>query len=147
MEVTRIWPSATACRAPGAEWVVLSGYLRPVGPQTLRAFAGRVLNVHPALLPAFGGTGMYGDRVHQSVLAAGMGESGATVHLVDEVYDHGPVLAQRRVPVLPGDGLAELRARVMTAEAEVLIEALRMVESREPPPGSPRCAGRRYPQG
>src|SRR5262245_41785912 len=83
--------------------VVLTGYLKLVPAEVIAAFRGRILNIHPALLPAFGGSGMYGHRVHEAVLATGATESGATVHLVDEQYDRGPILAQSRVPVLPGD--------------------------------------------
>jgi phosphoribosylglycinamide formyltransferase-1 len=116
-------------RERGVGWVLLSGYLRPIGPLTLAAFRGRILNLHPALLPGFGGRGMYGDRVHAAVLAAGVAESGATVHVVDEVYDHGPVLGQRRVPVLAGDDVACLRERVMGAEAELVVETLSRLAS------------------
>ncbi|HEX6104667.1 MAG TPA: phosphoribosylglycinamide formyltransferase [Gemmatimonadales bacterium] len=100
--------------------VVLAGYLRLVPAGVIDRYRGRILNVHPALLPAFGGKGMYGDRVHRAVLASGARESGATVHLVDEVYDRGPILAQARVPVLPGDDAARLAARVLAAEHRLL---------------------------
>lgn len=96
--------------------VVLAGYMRLVPPDVTQAYRGRMLNVHPALLPAFGGPGMYGERVHRAVLAAGARESGPTVHFVDEVYDHGPVIAQWPVPVLPGDDDQSLAARVLEAE-------------------------------
>jgi phosphoribosylglycinamide formyltransferase-1 len=82
-------------------------------------YRGRVLNIHPALLPAFGGKGMYGFRVHETVLASGATESGCTVHLADEQYDHGPIVAQRRVPVLPADTPETLAARVGDAEREL----------------------------
>ncbi len=83
--------------------VVLAGYLKLVPAGVIARFRGRIINVHPALLPSFGGKGMYGRRVHEAVLASGARESGATVHLVDEVYDRGAILGQARVPVLPGD--------------------------------------------
>ena len=83
--------------------LVLAGYLKLVPPEVVARYRGRILNVHPALLPAFGGRGMYGHRVHEAVLASGARETGATVHLVDEEYDRGAILAQARVPVLPGD--------------------------------------------
>ena len=109
--------------------LVLSGYMRPLGPRTLARYRGRALNVHPSLLPNFGGRGLYGDRVHAAVLASGAGESGATVHLVTGEYDAGPVLAQSRVPVLPGDTLETLRARVQSAEQALLVDTLaRLVE-------------------
>ena len=90
----------------------------------VNAFPGRILNVHPALLPAFGGLGMYGRRVHEAVLASGARESGATVHLVDEVYDRGAILGQARVPVLPGDDPETLAARVLEAEHRLLPAAV-----------------------
>ena len=101
--------------------IVLAGYLRKVGPRTLRRFTGRILNTHPAPLPRFGGKGMYGDRVHQAVLDAGVTMSAATVHLVDADYDSGPVIAERPVPVFPGDGVDMLRARVQAAERDLLV--------------------------
>ena len=102
------------------ELVVLAGYVKLVPAGVVALYAGRILNVHPALLPAFGGRGMYGHRVHEAVLASGARESGATVHLVDEVYDRGAILAQARVPVLPGDDAARLAARVLEAEHRLL---------------------------
>ena len=109
----------------GADTLVLSGYMKALGPRTLGAFAGRVLNIHPSLLPRHGGRGLYGDRVHESVLAAGDPESGATVHLVTAGIDEGPVLEQVRVPVLPGDDLARLKARVQAVEGELMLRAVR----------------------
>jgi phosphoribosylglycinamide formyltransferase 1 len=103
-----------------ADLLVLAGYLRLVPTGVIERYRGRILNVHPALLPAFGGKGMYGRRVHEAVLASGARESGATVHLVDEVYDRGAVLAQARVPVLPGDDPNRLAARVLEVEHRLL---------------------------
>jgi formyltetrahydrofolate-dependent phosphoribosylglycinamide formyltransferase len=96
--------------------VVLAGYLKLVPAAVVTAYAGRMINIHPALLPDFGGPGMYGRRVHEAVLARGVTESGATVHLVDEEYDHGAVLAQVRVAVEPGDTPETLAARVLQQE-------------------------------
>jgi folate-dependent phosphoribosylglycinamide formyltransferase PurN len=96
--------------------VLLAGYLKLVPPEVVRRYDGRMLNIHPALLPKFGGKGMYGMRVHRAVLAAGEAVSGATVHLVDEEYDRGAVVAQRRVPVLAGDTPEALAARVLEVE-------------------------------
>lgn len=96
--------------------VALAGYMRLVPAEVTAAFLGRMLNVHPALLPEFGGPGMYGDRVHRAVLKAGATHSGPSVHFVDEVYDHGAVIAQWPVPVLPGDDEHSLAARVLRAE-------------------------------
>ncbi|MBL8725759.1 MAG: phosphoribosylglycinamide formyltransferase [Planctomycetes bacterium] len=102
--------------------VILAGYLRllPIVPE----YEGRVLNIHPSLLPKFGGKGMLGEAVHHAVLAAGETESGCTVHLCDEQYDHGRVLLQARVPVRPGDTAAQLAARVFTAECEAYPAAI-----------------------
>src|SRR5688572_5797175 len=96
--------------------VVLAGYLRLVPPQAVRAYRGRMVNVHPALLPAFGGPGMYGARVHRSVLESGARVSGPTVHFVDEVYDHGAIIAQWPVPVFSDDTETSLAARVLRIE-------------------------------
>ena len=87
-------------------------------------WSGRILNIHPGLLPRYGGPGMYGMHVHRAVLAAGEPESGATVHLVDGEYDHGRILAQLRVPVLPGDTPEDLQRRVYGAEMELYPRAL-----------------------
>lgn len=112
-------------RGAEVDTLVLSGYMKALGPRVLDAYAGRVLNIHPSLLPRHGGRGMYGDRVHAAVLASGDKESGATVHLVTAGIDEGPVLAQTRVPVLPGDTLETLKARVQATEGELLLSALR----------------------
>jgi phosphoribosylglycinamide formyltransferase-1 len=108
----------------GTELVVLAGYLKLVPASVIARFRDRILNIHPALLPAFGGKGMYGRRVHQAVLASGARESGATVHLVDEAYDRGPVLGQARVPVLPDDTPDRLAARVLEVEHRLLPAAV-----------------------
>jgi phosphoribosylglycinamide formyltransferase 1 len=109
--------------APARVVLVLSN--RPDAPaEVIARYRGRILNVHPALLPAFGGQGMYGRRVHEAVLASGARESGATVHLVDEVYDRGAILGQARVPVLPGDDPESLAARVLEAEHRLLPAAV-----------------------
>lgn len=113
-----------ALDAAAADFVVLAGYLKQVPPAVVRAYPGRMINIHPALLPDHGGPGMYGLRVHQAVLARGDRESGATVHQVTEAYDEGPVLAQARVPVLPGDTPETLAARVLTVEHRLLPAAV-----------------------
>ena len=102
------------------ELVVLAGYLKLVPGEVVRRFAERILNVHPALLPMFGGPGMYGMRVHRAVLESGVYVSGPTVHIVDEAYDQGRILAQWPVPVLPGDTPESLAARVLEAEHVLL---------------------------
>jgi phosphoribosylglycinamide formyltransferase 1 len=96
--------------------IALAGYLRLVPGETVDRFRGRIVNVHPALLPAFGGPGMYGTRVHQAVLDAGATVSGVTVHFVDQAYDRGPVIAQWPVPVLADDTAASLALRVLRVE-------------------------------
>ncbi|MBI2502663.1 MAG: phosphoribosylglycinamide formyltransferase [Candidatus Latescibacteria bacterium] len=113
------------------EVVCLAGYMKRLGPRTLAAYRGRVLNIHPALLPKFGGEGFYGQAVHQAVLEAGEKESGPTVHLVDEEYDHGPVLAQARVPVLPNDTPDTLAARVLEQEHRLYAETLQRIAKGE----------------
>ena len=100
----------------GAELIALAGYLTLVPSEVTSRWRGAIVNVHPALLPRFGGPGMYGRRVHQAVLAAGEHESGATVHLVDEAYDRGAIIAQERVAVEPGDTTDTLAARVLATE-------------------------------
>ncbi len=115
----------------GTNLIALAGYMKLLPPQLIARFRSRILNIHPALLPKFGGRGMYGHHVHEAVLAAGERESGATVHLVDEAYDHGPVLMQKRVPVLPGDTPDTLAGRVLAVEHELYPEALRRIASGE----------------
>jgi formyltetrahydrofolate-dependent phosphoribosylglycinamide formyltransferase len=130
----------------GAEWlerlyrheadlVVLAGYLKLVPPEVIARFRGRIMNIHPALLPKFGGPGMYGHRVHEAVIAAGERHSGATVHLVDEEYDRGAILAQAIVPVEAGDTADSLAARVLRAEHQLLpAVVLRAAEAGHPVP-------------
>jgi len=96
--------------------VLLAGYLRLMPPGVVKRFRGRMLNLHPALLPSFGGKGMYGSRVHEAVLEAGVRVTGITLHFVDEEYDRGPIFAQWPVPVLPGDTPSSLRRRIQEAE-------------------------------
>jgi phosphoribosylglycinamide formyltransferase 1 len=113
----------------GAEWVVLAGYLRRV--HIPPALEGRVVNIHPALLPKFGGAGMYGMHVHRAVLAAGERESGCTVHFCDGAYDEGAIILQGRCPVLHEDTPEALAARVFEVECRTYPAALRMVLSGE----------------
>ena len=111
-----------AAEAAGATVICLAGWLKKlwVPPR----WEGRILNIHPGLLPAFGGPGMYGMHVHRAVLAAGARESGCTVHVVDNEFDHGRVLLERRVPVLPDDTPETLQARVYAEEMKAYPEAL-----------------------
>jgi phosphoribosylglycinamide formyltransferase-1 len=115
---------ADALAAAGATHVLLAGYMKKLAPSLVEAYAGRIYNTHPALLPAHGGQGMYGDRVHAAVLAAGETRSGATVHLVTEEYDSGPIVGQVEVAVLAGDDVTALAERVKAAERELLVEVL-----------------------
>jgi phosphoribosylglycinamide formyltransferase-1 len=113
-------------RSHGTDLVVLAGYMKRLPPSVVHAYRNRIINIHPALLPKFGGHGMYGIHVHEAVLAAQETVSGATVHLVDEEYDRGPVLLQRTVPVLPDDTPGALAARVLVAEHQLLPDAIRL---------------------
>jgi phosphoribosylglycinamide formyltransferase-1 len=116
---------ADELRAAKVDLVILAGYMRKLGPRTLAAFPRRMLNVHPALLPKFGGQGMYGKHVHEAVLNAGEKVTGATIHVVDGEYDHGPVVAQAQVPVEAGDTPETLAARVQAKEQELYPQVLR----------------------
>lgn len=120
----------------GIELVVLAGYMRKLPPEAVRVYHNRILNIHPALLPDFGGDGMYGSHVHEAVLAADVAESGASVHLVDEEYDTGAVVAQERVPVHPDDTPEILAARVLEAEhrlfPRVVVEWAERIRSKKP---------------
>jgi phosphoribosylglycinamide formyltransferase-1 len=114
-----------------ANLIALAGYMKLLPLELVRRFHHRIVNIHPALLPKFGGKGMYGHYVHEAVLAAGERESGATVHLVDEVYDHGAILLQKRVPVCPGDTPEILAGRVLAVEHELYPEVIRRIASGE----------------
>jgi len=107
-----------------ADWVLLSGYMKKLGPRTLARWRNRILNTHPSLLPKFGGRGFYGSRVHAAVLAAGETETGATVHLVEDDYDTGHILAQITVPVREADTTPTLEERVKDAERKLLVATL-----------------------
>ena len=111
-------------RKQSIDIIVLAGYMRKVPDDVVAAFKDRIINIHPALLPKFGGEGMYGMFVHRAVLEAGEKESGATVHFVNEEYDKGKILLQKRVPVLPGDTPESLAARVLECEHALYPDAL-----------------------
>ncbi|HEX4144108.1 MAG TPA: phosphoribosylglycinamide formyltransferase [Pirellulales bacterium] len=113
------------CRAAAVDLVVMGGFLKHV--LVPADFENRVVNIHPALIPAFCGQGFYGHRVHEAVLDAGARLSGCTVHFVDNVYDHGPIILQRTVPVLDDDTPDRLAARVFAAECAAYPEALRLI--------------------
>ncbi len=111
--------------------VILAGYMKKLGPVTLHEFGGRILNIHPALLPKFGGQGMYGKYVHQAVLEAGEKVSGPTVHVVNEDYDRGRILAQTEVPVLPDDTVETLAARVLSEEHKIYPATIQRIAAGE----------------
>ena len=115
---------ADAMRSHGVELIVMSGYLRRLGPRTLARYAGRILNIHPGPLPEFGGQGMYGRRVHEAVLATGATQSAIMIHLVDEEYDHGAEIARRIVDIAPGDTPESLEATIKAREPEFFLETL-----------------------
>lgn len=131
--------------AAGTEVVLLAGFLRLMPGPVVARYRGRMLNLHPALLPGFGGKGMYGRRVHEAVLAAGVRVSGATVHFVDEAYDRGPILAQWPVPVPASDTPESLEARIRTVEHRLYpaaVDALvRSLREDGDPPGIPSHPG------
>ena len=112
------WDQAMTAQATewGADWIVLAGFLALIGPKFLQRFPNRIVNSHPALLPKFGGEGMYGDRVHEAVIQAGELQTGITIHLIDGEYDRGKILAQERVEVVPGDTAAHLAQRLKARE-------------------------------
>ncbi|OXE35513.1 MAG: phosphoribosylglycinamide formyltransferase [Phenylobacterium zucineum] len=137
---TRIIPTATnaevadrrlcaALSEADVDLVILSGYLRQLGPVTLNRFRNRVLNIHPGPLPKFGGAGMFGRRVHEAVIAAGASESCATIHLVDEIYDHGMVLDRVLVEIAPDENVASLEAKVTYLEPSAYISVLSRIIS------------------
>jgi phosphoribosylglycinamide formyltransferase-1 len=121
-----------ALRSHAADLIVLAGYMKRVPPRIVREYRGRMLNIHPALLPKFGGQGMYGRRVHEAVIAAGERVSGATVHVVDDEYDHGPIVLQRTVEVSPDDTPDTLAGKVLQAEHALYPEAIRQYAGRVP---------------
>lgn len=107
--------------------LVLAGYMKRIPPRVVREYHGRIVNVHPGLLPQFGGEGMYGARVHAAVLASGAKTTGVTVHLVDDEFDHGPVVAQWRIGVMDGDTAESLAARVLEVEHVIYPRAVEII--------------------
>lgn len=115
----------------GADTIALAGFLRRVPSRIIQAFPQRIVNIHPSLLPLFGGVGMYGEHVHRAAIEYGVKVSGCTVHFVDEAYDTGPIIAQRTVPVLEGDTAETLAARILPLEHVLFAESLQLLaESR-----------------
>jgi phosphoribosylglycinamide formyltransferase-1 len=117
----------TLLRTHNINFIVLAGFMKRIPPRIIREYRNRMLNIHPALLPKFGGQGMFGHHVHAAVIAAHEPVSGATVHIVDEEYDHGRIVLQRTVPVDPGETPETLAAKVLAIEHEIYPEAIRMV--------------------
>lgn len=115
---------AEAMQAQGVNLIILSGYLRHLGPKLLSAFDGRILNIHPGPLPQFGGEGLYGRRVHEAVIAAGVDRSAIVIHGVDEVYDRGPEISRKWVRIEPGETAEALEARVKALEPGFFVETL-----------------------
>ncbi|MGB3340034.1 MAG: phosphoribosylglycinamide formyltransferase [bacterium] len=107
--------------------IILAGYMKKIGPKTLAAYEGRILNIHPALLPKYGGKGMYGKYVHEAVLASCDKVTGVTIHIVDAEYDHGPIIAQCEIPVLEDDTVETLSQRVLQREHEFFVESLQEI--------------------
>lgn len=120
-----------ALQHAAVDWVLLLGYMKKMGPNILHEYQGKIINTHPALLPNFGGKGFYGRKVHEAVLASGVRESGATLHLVGSEYDSGPILAQVRVPILPEDDVDAIEQRVKQAEKGLLVDTLRRISRDE----------------
>jgi len=129
---------AAAFEAARVDLICLAGYMRLLTPAFVSRFGGRIMNIHPGLLPAFGGQGFYGRRVHEAVLESGTRFTGVTVHFVDEEYDHGPIIIQRVVPVAQEDTVETLAARVLAAEHRAYPEAVRLFAE-----GCLRVEGRR----
>jgi phosphoribosylglycinamide formyltransferase-1 len=109
----------------GTQFIALAGYLKKLSPPVVERYRNKITNVHPALLPSFGGPGMYGHYVHEAVIAAGVKVSGATVHLVDEVYDRGPIVLQKSVEISPNDDPVRLASKVLAIEHEIYPRALK----------------------
>ncbi len=122
---------ARALDTHGVDLVVLSGYMRKIGPLTLQRYPARILNIHPGPLPKFGGRGMYGMNVHKAVLAAGEAITGVAIHVVDGEYDQGPVVAETAIPVLPEDAPEDLAQRVSQAEPDFFVSVLRRIQAGE----------------
>jgi len=118
---------AETLAARGADLIVLSGYLRKLGPQTLARYRGHILNIHPGPLPRFGGPGMYGRHVHEAVIAAGERKSAITIHIVDEEYDHGPTVAACEIAIAPGETAESLALRIQAQEPVFFVDTLRRI--------------------
>jgi phosphoribosylglycinamide formyltransferase-1 len=122
-------PLIELLEAHGVELIVLAGYLKRIPPAVIRSFHRRIINVHPGLLPEFGGAGMYGSRVHEAVIASGARTTGVTAHFVDDEFDHGPRIAEWRIPVLEGETAESLAVRVLQVEHIVYPRVVDLVAS------------------
>jgi phosphoribosylglycinamide formyltransferase-1 len=118
-----------ALQRHSCDLIVLAGFIKKIGPRVLKEFSGRIINIHPALLPKHGGQGMYGRRVHEAVLGAGDAVTAVTIHLVNSEYDEGRILAQCEVPVREHDAVESLAARVLEREHSFLVETLNEIVS------------------
>lgn len=116
-------------KSAGTDFIVLSGYMKKIGPVTLSGYSNRILNIHPSLLPRHGGQGLYGDKVHESVLKSGDKLSGATVQFVNEEYDRGPIIARQTVEVVEGETLESLKIKVQALEGALCLNSLRQIVS------------------
>lgn len=115
---------ADSLKKHDVDLVILAGYMKMVGPKVLASYPGKIINIHPALLPKYGGHGMYGKFIHEKILADGETETGITIHLVDDQYDTGAILAQRKVAIMPGDTAETLAARVLKVEHTFFVETV-----------------------
>ena len=115
----------------GVNLVILAGYMKLLGPTTVTKFRNRILNIHPALLPRFSGKGFYGKNIHKAVLSSKETFTGVTIHIVDEQYDHGPIIAQRKIAIMKEDTLESLEKRVLLQEHELYVETLQQIASGE----------------
>jgi len=113
----------------GTDLVVLSGYMKKIGPLALKEYSNRMLNIHPSLLPRYGGKGFYGDKVHAAVIESGDAQSGATVQFINEEYDEGPMICQKVVDVELGETVASLKRKVQAIEGELYIDAIQNIVS------------------
>ena len=111
--------------------IILAGYMKKISPKVIRKFKNKIINIHPALLPSFGGKGMYGIKVHKAVLESGAKISGATVHIVDDKYDNGPIVLQKAVEVKDDDTPEILQKRVLRTEHKLYAEAIKLFESKK----------------
>jgi len=113
------------------DFIVLAGYMKMINPEIIRKYKNRIINIHPALLPDFGGKGMYGIHVHEAVISSGVKTTGVTVHFVDEIYDHGAILLQKKVKVKDGDTPEVLQKRVLRTEHKIYPEAIKLLETKK----------------